>query len=238
MGRRNAIFHFKQFTIDHAGATMKVGTDAVLLGAWANVGESKRLLDIGTGSGVIALMLAQRTIDNATIDAIEIEPRDAEQARTNVSNSPWPHKVKVHVVSAQEFASIERYDCIVSNPPFFSNSFQPPDPGRGTARHTNQLPFSDLIDIVKKNLHEHGTFSVIVPYNEGNTLIAMATTSGLRLTRQCIFRGRPDKPPERLLLEFKKTFQTCEMTELTMYEKGNEWSKEYVKLTRDFYLKF
>jgi tRNA1Val (adenine37-N6)-methyltransferase len=217
---------------------MKVGTDAVLLGAWANVGGAERLLDIGTGSGVIALMLAQRTNDTATIDAIEIEPRDAEQARTNVSNSPWPHKVKVHVVPAQEFSSSERYDCIISNPPFFSKSFQPPDPGRGTARHTNQLPFSDLIDIVKKNLHEHGAFSVIVPFNEGNMLIAMATTSGLRLTRQCMFRGRADKPPERLLLEFRKTFQTCEMTELSMYEKENVWSKEYIELTSPFYLKF
>jgi tRNA1Val (adenine37-N6)-methyltransferase len=237
MGRRNSIFYFKQFSIDHSGATMKVGTDAVLVSAWANVDGAKHILDIGTGSGVIALMLAQRTDQSVKIDAVEIELQNAEQAQINVQNSPWPNKVNVHTTSVQEFSSSVLYHCIISNPPFFSNSFQPPDSGRSTARHTNSLPFSDLLDSVKKLLRDDGSFSIIVPYTEGQTLIALAITSGLRLTRQCIFRGRPDKPAERLLLEFKKVFRECVMTTLNMYDDGNSLSTEYIELTKPFYLK-
>lgn len=237
MGRRNSIFHFKQFTIDHSAATMKVGTDAVLLGAWAHVKAAKHLLDIGTGSGIIALMLAQRTNASSRIDAVEIKPLDAEQARINVRNSPWPDKIKIHVSSVQEFVAPVLYDQIISNPPFFSNSFQPPDAGRSSARHTNTLPFVDLLDAVKRLLSDDGAFSLIIPYTEGQKLIALATTSGLRLTRQCTFRGRPDKPAERLMLEFKRVFEECEMTQLNMYETDGMLSPEYIELTKSFYLK-
>jgi tRNA1Val (adenine37-N6)-methyltransferase len=136
---RKTHFHFKKFSVSHAQSTMKVGTDTVLLGAWTKVDHATNILEIGTGNGTIALMLAQRTSDNVCIDAVEIEPTDAAQAQENFLQSPWPAKIRTHPISIQQFENGIKYDIIVSNPPYFINSQRPPDEKRGQARHTISL---------------------------------------------------------------------------------------------------
>src|SRR6187551_2766436 len=146
---------------------MKVGTDAVLLGAWTNVNDVNRILDIGAGSGVIALMLAQRSGNLVHIDAVEIEKEDAMQARENIQRSPWPECISVHEIPIQKFSPEIKYDLIVSNPPYFNNSFQPPDKKRLHTRHTISLDFTELLSSVARLLQPGGRFNVILPFTEG-----------------------------------------------------------------------
>lgn len=234
--KRKTHFHFKQFTVRHDRCTMKVGTDAVLLGSWAVVGNAKNILDVGTGSGVIALMTAQRTGD-ATIDAVEIETQNAEQARENVLHSPWPTKVAVHNVPIQEFTGGTQYDVIISNPPYFNNSQEPPDERRHQARHTVSLDYVALISCVRRLLKPGGKFNVILPYAEGLQFIDLAAQYKLNCSRKYSFRTRQAKPIERWLLEFTYNQSMTEEGEILLYEKGLVWSDSYVELTRDFYLK-
>lgn len=234
--RQSKIFHFKRFSVHHDRCTMKVGTDAVLLGAWANTTGIKRILDIGTGSGVIALMLAQRTDENTFIDAIEIEKNDAEQARENVINSPWPDKIAVHQASFQEFASAYQYDLIVSNPPYFIKSLLPPSQGRATARHANDLTFEELIVHASRLLKPDGRIAVILPVVEGNIFKSIANESQLHLLRETAFFSKKEKPQERWLLEFGKVEQPVTSDQLVLYEGSDVKTKDYLNLTKDFYL--
>jgi tRNA1Val (adenine37-N6)-methyltransferase len=233
---KHRLFRFKNFNVDHSRSAMKVGTDGVLLGAWADVTDARQILDIGTGSGVIALMLAQRTADDVQIDAVEMEAEDAAQAIENISNSPWPGKIIVHHSSIQSFATSKKYDLIVSNPPFFINSFHPPDPRRIQVRHATSLSQKDLLNAVLSLLHETGKFNIILPAAEGETFVNLAGVTPLHVSRKTLFRGRASKPPERWLLEFTRQHSSVEENELVMYD-GDEWSVPYRRLTRDFYLK-
>ncbi len=229
-------FRFKQFTIQHDRCTMKVGTDAVLLGAWAKITSAKHVLDIGTGSGVIALMLAQRTSPLCTIDAVEIEPIDAQQATDNVLQSPWPNKVRVFNTSIQEFKPPHFYDLIISNPPYFINSEKPPDVRRQQTRHTSLLSFESLLSCVNRLLTPNGKFNIILPYTEGFQFVELARQSKLFCTRQVSFRTRLEKPIERWLLEFSRVESTSERDEILLYENGLMWSAKYHALTQEFYL--
>ncbi len=230
-------FHFKKFSISHDASTHKVGTDAVLLGAWAGVHGAERILDIGTGSGVIALMLAQRSAPASKIDAVELQPHDADQAVENVKNSPWPEKVTVLRTAIQDFVSEKPYDLIVSNPPYFINSWLPPDENRSKARHSNELSFTDLLASVIRLLAPAGLFAVVLPYAEGNQFLRMAETVGLYPIRKLTFRSRKNKPIERLLIEFSRKQSQVKSEELLLYKINEEWTDEYRALTRDFYLK-
>jgi len=231
-------FRFKQFTIHHDKATMKVGTDGVLLGAWVNVQDKLKLLDIGTGSGVIALMLAQRTSANAHIDAVEIEKLAADQAVENVKQSPWPEKVEVHHAPFQNFTPGKTYDCIVSNPPYFNNSQKPPDDKRIQTRHTTTLRFDELIITAKQLLTPAGTLNVILPHTEGLAFIQLAASHQLFCSRKWSFRTREGKPIERWLLEFTRFPQAViDQGEILLYSSGEQWSDTYTEITRDFYLK-
>lgn len=230
-------FHFKKFSVSQGGSTHKVGTDGVLLGAWVDVSDAKTVLDIGTGSGVIALMLAQRTEDYVTIDAVEVQPADAEQAKTNVSQSPWANRITIHAIDVQSFFPSVRYDLIVSNPPFFMNSWLPPAENRIKVRHTETLSFTDLLDAVQKLLHAQGKFAIILPFTEGNQFISMAKSRGLHCIRKCDFTTREHKPIERLLMEFSYTRSPIVIEQLLLYQQGDTWSEAYKKLTKDFYLK-
>lgn len=231
-------FHFKQFSITQAHSTHKVGTDGVLLGAWVSLRtEDKRILDIGTGSGVIALMLAQRSGAEAHIDALDIELHDVEQARENVQRSPWPAKVTVYHEALQAFQSPEPYDLIVSNPPYFANSLLPPDTRRSLARHTQRLSFDDLMHHAARLLTRRGRLALILPYAEGKQLTALAQGYGLRPQRLTAFHSRAEKPAERLLLELGWENSSVKENVLILHGHGNEWSEEYKALTRDFYLK-
>jgi tRNA1Val (adenine37-N6)-methyltransferase len=230
-------FHFKKFSISHDRSTHKVGTDAVLLGAWVNVQGARRILDIGTGSGVIALMLAQRTEPSTIIDAVELQENDALQAESNVQKSPWPNKVVVHHMAIQKFISNAKYNLIVSNPPFFIDSWLPPDHSRSFARHTNSLSFEDLLTSVNRLLDGDGRFAIVLPAVEATTFVGLARKFSLIAIRKMVFKARTEKPAERLLIEFSYLEQEVTMEELVLYEKDEIWSDSYRALTKEFYLK-
>lgn len=238
--KRKTHFQFKQFEVQHDRSTMKVGTDAVLLGAWAHVANASRILDIGSGSGIIALMAAQRTPPTTRIDAVEIEEQDAAQAAENFSASPWGDRLHVYVSAIQEFTPPRPpslYDVIVTNPPYFINSQEPPSKRRHEARHTVTLDHGDLLAAAGHLLLPQGTFNVVLPYTEGLQFITLAQQHGFFCSRQYSFRTREGKPIERWLLEFSRTERDIESGEILLYKEKEEWSDSYMALTRDFYLK-
>lgn len=231
------MFKFKQFAVEDNRCAHKVGTDGTLLGAWVKIENTKNILDVGTGSGLIALMLAQRSDATTHIDAIDIVATDCSQASDNVKHSPWSRKISIHHTSLQEFDPLKKFDCIVSNPPFFNNSFKPPVQSRITPRHTDTLPFDELIQYSKQLLTDNGRLNVILPYTEGLQFIELAHAKALHLTRQYSFRTRPEKAIERRLLEFGQVSTPLEKGEILLYEKDDDWSDSYRALTREFYLK-
>jgi tRNA1Val (adenine37-N6)-methyltransferase len=235
----NNYFKFKQFTIYHDKCAMKVGTDGVLLGAWANVQNATSILDVGTGTGIIAIMLAQRS--EAIVDAIEIEQNACIQATENIDNCPWKSRISVKHQSFQDFSEncLTKYDLIVSNPPYFVNSLKAPEKERSTARHSDTLSHNDLLKYSADLLQNDGLLSVIMPYAEGCVLIAEAIKYGLYCIRKCAIKPLPHLPEKRLLLEFSKTPAFCN-EELLTIESGTpkHYTEKYKELTRDFYLKF
>src|SRR5665647_1869930 len=180
----NTYFSFKQFTVFHHLCAMKVGIDGVLLGSWASVENPESVLDIGTGMGLIALMIAQRC--NAEIDAIDNDENAVIQAKENVSNSPWPGRIHVSGISLQDLAKnpFQLYDLIVSNPPFFINSTKTPDDNRTMARHTDSLSHEELIENATLLLKPTGRICIILPVNEGLHCIEFALDKGLFCTKQ------------------------------------------------------
>jgi tRNA1Val (adenine37-N6)-methyltransferase len=229
-------FDFKQFSVYHDRSTMKVGTDGVLLGAWTDITQAKRILDVGTGSGVIALMLAQRTDEKTHIDAIDISLTDCEQARENIAQSPWPNKISVHPSSLQHFES-KQYDLIVSNPPYFINSYKPPTAGRTNARHTETLGHHELLLHSKRLLNSSGKLAVVLPFTEANQFQEIALHNGWYWARKCTFQSRVNKPIERVLLELQLVGGSLNEETLVLYDENSEWSTAYRDLTKDFYLK-
>lgn len=218
---------------------MKVGTDGVLLGAWAGVRPSdRRMLDIGTGTGLIALMLAQRAPD-ASVTGVDID--DVAQARENADASPWAGRVFFERCPVQEFRAPEPFDLIVSNPPFFVDSLTCPDEGRTAARHAVHLPFDELRDAVLRLMAPAGRFAVVLPTAEAERFLAVCA-GRLALMRRTDVRTTPRHPAKRALLEFScagAADAAPEISELTVGTGEHEcYTPEYRALTRDFYLKF
>lgn len=230
------VFRFKQFEVHHAKATMKVGTDAVLLGAWTELsGHEHRILDIGTGSGVIALMLAQRSTAGAHIDAIDIDRASLEEARQNFDLSPWAPRLHAIRSAVQTYAS-DAYDLIVSNPPYFVNSLHPPNDTRMRARHAVSLSYAELIAAVVRLLAGHGSFNVILPAPSLHQFTNIAGAAGLHCRKSCGFKTRQHKPVERYLLSFARADGPRPEETLTLYGDGTDWTAEYKALTDPFYL--
>lgn len=231
------MFKFKQFSIQQERTPMKVGTDGVLLGAWAEVENAARILDIGTGTGLIALMCAQRNA-KAHIDALEIDYNAIIQAGENVASSPWADRISVIPTSLQRYDSPSPYDCIVCNPPYFTNSTKAPDPGRNLSRHNDTLPHLELISHTKRLLTPEGSFHVILPVPESIQLIEHARTSRLYPVRMTRILPNPGKPPKRCLIEFSSIRKDYTESELVIEYNRHLYSPEYIRLTRDFYLNF
>lgn len=234
----NPYFSFKQFTIYHDLCAMKVGIDGVLLGAWADVESADNILDIGTGTGLIALMLAQRS--KSTIAAIDIEHSAILQAKTNVGNSPWSDRVNLQEISLQEFARTSNlsFDLIVSNPPYFVNSLKTPIESRTAARHADLLTHAELIDDSMKLLSETGRVCLILPFKEGLQCIEYSKTKGLYCTKKVTVYPKPNIPAKRLLIEFSRIQSEKLETELTIEsEHRHHYSPEFSLLAQDFYLK-
>ena len=232
-------FKFKQFIVQHDRSSLKVGTDAVLLGAWADVSDAKKILDIGTGSGVIALMLAQRS--HAQIDAIDIDEESFKQATENFSSSPWSDKLSAFNISLKNFeaAATTKYDLIVSNPPYFTDSYKPTDPQRFSARHNDQLPITELADEVSKLLSAEGKFCVILPVKEAGQLVLALRSSQIFPQKELWVYSFTGKEVFRKLILFGRTEIFCTRNELTIETApGQGYSREYIELTREYYLNF
>ena len=227
-------FRFKQFCVAQDRCAMKVGTDGVLLGAWAEGGRC--VLDIGTGTGLIALMLAQRYGD-AAIEALEIDHAACLQAAENVADSPFSKQVRVIEGSLQTFVTDTRYDAIVSNPPFYAAALHAPDRRRALARQTESLPFAELIRHARALLAPGGTFSVIVPTASADGFINLCALSGLLLKRRCEVCTVSGKPPKRSLLAFSDRRQgPAEVLTATMSYPDGSKTAWYQALTSAFYL--
>ncbi len=211
---------------------MKVGTDGVLLGAWCDC-SGNRILDAGTGSGLIALMAAQRN-GSATIDAVEIDAAAAECASKNVAASPWSDRINIICSALQSFDTSSRYDLIVSNPPYFSETLRSPDPARAAARHSCSLPHRELIVSALRMLTTGGRLSVILPAGEMPAFSFQAAAAGLHLLRRCDVATKPDAAPKRILSEWGLGDGQSDMpAELTSITVGSD---EYRRLTNEFYL--
>lgn len=235
-------FHFKKFSVEQAGAVHPVGTDAVLLGACANLAGISRFLDIGTGTGVVALMLAQRLSDAGvghwSGTGVEIHSGTADLARRNFQNSPWAPQLAVWEGPIQQFSATEPFDFIVSNPPFFSEKTKSPDPTRHLGRHTDSLSSEDLLQAVNRLLSENGRFWVVLPTQEAQQLCALAVPIGLYWTHIVDIFSRPDKPPERQLIQFERINTRIQRSKLLLFAhaKGNTYSTDFQALTEGFYL--
>lgn len=234
----NDWFKFKQFTIWQDQCAMKVGTDGVLLGAWVNTGSCQRILDVGTGTGLIALMLAQRS--NAIIDAVEIDAKASMQASDNFNASKWSNRLKVYNLPFQKYSGSDdnKYDLIVSNPPYFSNSLKAPDQKRSIARHDDTLTLADLLTYSCPLLGDSGRLGVIVPAEIFLRFKEEAKSKELYPLRLTFVRPTPSSLPKRILCEFSKQKLKERSDELVIEERGrHHYSMNYVKLTKDFYLK-
>lgn len=214
---------------------MKVGTDGIMLGAWACGG--KRMLDIGTGTGVIALMMAQRFPDGR-VDAIDIDPDAAAQAAENAGLSPFADRVSVRCAALQDYAASAKYDSIVCNPPFFSRSLVSPDSKRTLARHSASLPFDVLFRRAAELLADDGYFSLIIPKDTLPEVETAAALSGMFLTRRCSVRTTPKKLPSRHLLTFARVPEQLTDEEGVIQNSPSEPTEWYRNLLSDFLLKF
>lgn len=231
-------FRFKQFLIHQDRCAMKVGTDGILLGAWANTAHAGKVLDIGAGSGLIAIMIAQRTQDTL-IHGVEIDEIASEQARENMQQSPWSDRLQIFRTSIQAFAkeSDQQYDLIVSNPPFFTGGTFSTDQQKAFVRHTVKLSHSDLLGAVRTLLHKNGKFSVILPYLEGLRFVEVAATYHLYCSHMTEVRPKAGKNIERLLLQFEMEQQPMIQDELIIQnEKNNDYTEAFVNLTKDYYM--
>ena len=232
----NPYFAFKQFTVRHDRCAMKVGTDGVLLGAWTDLSHSRRILDIGTGTGLIALMLAQRCMD-ARITAIDLDSAAVEQAQENIQASPWKDRIEALQQDICTYHPNGTFDTIVSNPPYFIDSLKCPDGQRSTARHTDTLDADRLIGKVSELLTSDGRFSIILPAEQTEDLIRVAGEKGLHPSRLTWVITRPGLSPKRILMEFRKTPVTLQPDELVIELERHVYSEEYIALTKEFYLK-
>jgi len=238
----NKPFHFKKFSIDQDKTAMKVGTDAVLLGAWCSLETyPDTILDVGSGTGLVSLMMAQRS-DAETIDAVEIDPNAYEQNVANFEKSDWSNRLFCYHSSFQDFSEEmneedEEYDLIISNPPFYNDNFETNNTSRNTARFTSALSFKDLLEGTSKILSDSGVFTIIIPFKEEVVFLSLAGKYRLFLNRVCRVRGTENSEIKRSMLEFSFYQKEEEETTLVIEKDRHIYTQDYVNLTKDFYLK-
>lgn len=234
----NNYFRFKQFTINQENCAMKVGTDGCLLGAWADIGNCGTILDVGCGTGLIAIMAAQRNHE-AQITAIEIDEKAAMQARKNAEESPWHSRIEIIGGDFTTYAPEKRFDAIVSNPPYFVNSMKCPDEQRSKARHDDTLTSLALLSHAHSLLNDGGRLSIIIPADLRDIWCNDALAAGLHISRETYVHTRPGTPAKRVLIEFIKTTEEniTETGHFTLEESPGCFTEEAVRLLKDFYLK-
>ncbi|HDR0620068.1 tRNA1(Val) (adenine(37)-N6)-methyltransferase [Pasteurella multocida] len=230
-------FTFKQFHIDHHRCAMKVGTDGILLGAWADLSQAERILDLGTGTGLIALMLAQRSTKESEIHAVELDQAAYLQAQANIHASPWAQRVHVYQQDAAEFCrnAVNKFDLIVANPPYFPQGVDCATPQRDLARYTATHRHVDWLNWASHCLSEQGKISMVLPFEAGETLLKQ---SALYCIARCEVITKKGKAPQRLLLTFSLQAQPLQPSQLIIYDESNRYHPDFIGLTKDFYLAF
>jgi tRNA1Val (adenine37-N6)-methyltransferase len=237
MGRNNW-FEFKQFRIEQKSSAMKVGTDGVLLGAWTSVGNTSRILDVGTGTGLIALMLAQRC--NAVIDAIEIDKEASLEAAYNFNQSAWNERLKVFHEDFLQYSvpTEEKYDLIVSNPPFFINSLKTPDERLAVAKHNVNMSIAQLLNKSSSLLKADGRIALIFPYEDFDYVKESARLAGYYVKKRTDVYAKPSKSPVRTLIEFSLIPLFPVTDHLAIRDANDDFSETFRKMTAPYYLKF
>lgn len=218
---------------------MKIGTDSVLLGAWASIEKRPySILDIGAGTGILPLMLAQRS-DAQLIDAIEIDDNAYEQCVDNFEQSPWGDRLFCYHASIEEFVDEveDKYNLIICNPPFYSEDFKSKNKSRDLARFQDAMPFEQLLKSVSKLLSENGVFSVVIPFQEENRFVKLASNFNLFPNRKLHVRGNPNSEVKRSLLEFSFQNTHIKTSGLIIETERHKYTQDYINLTKDFYLK-
>jgi tRNA1Val (adenine37-N6)-methyltransferase len=231
-------FRFKQFSVEDDRSTMKVGTDAVLLGTWTETRNCERILDVGTGSGVVALMLAQRS--KAMIDGIDLDPDSITQATQNGERSPWSGRLRFILSKLQDYPSNTQgsFDLIVTNPPFFSNALKSPSSKKNLARHARKKEHEEWITHILKLLTPGGKLAIILPANEWDDFRAKAIGLGLHCSRTLKVRTKNGKPESRILSEWSKLRTVTNEEELSIMDERGNFTNHFKQLTKDFYLNF
>ncbi len=227
-------FKFQQFSIKQNHCAMKVGIDSVLLGAWTPPGNALNILDIGTGTGILALMMAQKS--HAYIDAVEIDENAFLQASENFEVSPFAGQIKCYHSSILSFPHHKHYDLIISNPPYFDENIRSGNSQRDTARHSSHLDLSELIDNAYSRLSKQGKLALILPYHKKEKVINTAVASGLHCHKLLTIKGKETKSPNRLLFLFQKQYCKTIAQEMSIYQENGKYTKEFKGLTKDFYL--
>ena len=233
-------FRFKRFCIDNTASALKVGTDSVLLGSLMSItGEERRLLDIGTGTGVVAIMAAQRLADAGAaypeITAIEIDAPSAEEAERNFKGCPWSHMLSARHCALQDFRSPGEFDLIFSNPPYFDESLRNPDPRESRARHTESLSYREVLAYASEKLAPQGRVAMILPAESETAVRRCAAGFDLNTSRVVRIRTTQKKPARRIVVEFTRTRSTPELQELTIQD-GTAFTEEYRRIAGAFLL--
>ncbi|MFC2101884.1 tRNA1(Val) (adenine(37)-N6)-methyltransferase [Bacteroidota bacterium] len=229
-------FRFKQFTIEDCHSTMQVGTDSILLGSLTDPGDAKRILDIGTGCGVLALMMAQKS--KAIVDAIELDDESVREANENFERSPWNTRLACFGISLQltEILTDNRYDLIISNPPFFKDSLRPPDPQRSLARHDLKLTFDELVKAVTTLISKDGRFSCIIPANRWDEARKLAENRQLYPRTLIQIYPYPGGKVTRMIVEFtKEKIEPVQTSDFTILNDERKYTAEYLEATKDFH---
>lgn len=230
-------FTFKQFAIDTSGCGQKLGTDSVLLGAWANLDGVSTVLDLGAGSGVLALMCAQRS-DSARITALEINPSACEAARANAAASPWAERIEVVEADAMAYSPDAKFDLIISNPPYFNQGITSPVAARASARHGTGFTWEQAIDLASAWLSPDGALAMVTPADIASAVTARAEMKRLKVRRLCMVASAEGHKPSLALWELRRKDGPIVRESLCIRDAGHAYSPEYVSLTSDFYLAF
>ncbi len=234
------IFRFKQFDVDQSGCAMKINTDGVLLGAFVDGDQPKSILDIGTGTGVIALMLAQR-FNDAQIDAVEIDPAAAQTAETNFANSPFAERLNIYPIGFEQFFEQyhdKKYDLIVSNPPFFINSLKSPEAKKELAKHTDEDFFRKLIVAIARHLTVDGLCWLIIPLSIADFVFYLASENNLCLQKRINIKSFEDSAPHRVIACFGFEKVSTDISKFIIYKSAGIYSEEYMKLLQPYFIAF
>ena len=229
-------FHFKQFTITQSNAAMKVGTDGVLLGSWVKVNNPNKVLDIGTGTGLVALMLAQRSEPNTLIDAIDVDENAILDARQNIGKSPWWNRISTRQVSLEEFEPNNEYDIVVSNPPYFDTDGKN-QTSRSLARQNSSLNLFTLVQKSNEMLSDNGEAAFILPITAESEILKLFEVHTFYPSRICMVKPTLSKPPSRILIQASRKKVQTQISELILEPKQrHKYSKDFSLLTTEFYL--